>query len=225
MRHMITKVSIATLCLASLAGGCDRRDASTDPQTAANPPRVGEASPAGAQDEEPIEGDQPVVASLATDAEIAGVRKLLLARHVEDLPSKETLDKHPAASSALRALAQDDAQMMVRARATQLLGNYPSPASEALVVQIIDNEELHSSLRAAGVLALGGWDLEARVDLRERVIAGLNSDKPGIAVAAAKALQGAPSAKTSLESVSKDAGTPPMVRRAVQESLATMQSG
>lgn len=224
MRPMISNVSVSCLFLVSLAGGCDRGDASTDPQAAANPPRGAEANPAPVRSEDAVEADsQPAVEVPATDAQIAGVRKLLLARHVEDLPSKATLDKHAAAPSALRALAQDDAQMMVRARATQLLGNYPEPANEALVVQIIDNEELHSSLRAAGVLALGGWDLEARVDLRERVVAGLDGPNPGIAVAAAKALQGVPSAKTSLESVSKGAGTSSMVRRAAQESLATMQ--
>ena len=45
------------------------------------------------------------------------MKALLGARHAEDLPSKEVLDKHPGADEALRELAGSADQVVTRVRA------------------------------------------------------------------------------------------------------------
>jgi hypothetical protein len=147
------------------------------------------------------------------------VRALLLARHVDDLPSRATLDHHPGAEQSLHRLARTDVKLVVRARALQLLGLYPTRESEAILVQVAQDAGQPEKLRAAALHGLGGYDLSARADLREIVLAQLDSPDAMVAVAAVVALRDVPAAAAALERIAGDAAAPSPAREMAREVI------
>jgi hypothetical protein len=108
------------------------------------------------------------------------VRDLLLARHADDLPDKATLSSHEGALEHLQWLAANDDQMMVRARALDLLGYWDEALP--LLRQMAGDAEAHGKLRAAAILGLVRSDLSD--DEASRTLLGVLTSDPDERVAA-----------------------------------------
>ncbi len=101
------------------------------------------------------------------------VRDLLLARHADDLPDKATLERHEGALEHLQWLAAHDDQMLVRARALDLLGYWEEALP--LLRQTAADSAAHGKLRSAAILGLLRSDLSD--DEASRALLGeLSSD-------------------------------------------------
>lgn len=155
----------------------------------------------------------------ASDA--AGVRALLLARHPEALPTKETLDHHLCAACSLRHLATTDSTILVRARALKLLDFYPDAMSEQLWLAVINDSNQNSKLRAAAIHALRSLPLADRADLREVLRGALASADVQVAVAAVEVAGGVAQLKSSVRELGENASVAPEVRRAAERASVT----
>ncbi len=170
----------------------------------------------------PVEGDNVTTTPTnpePTSKEVAGVRALLLARHAEDLPTRETFDKHPHAEKALHSVALNDEKLVVRARALQLLGLYPTADSEKLLLAVVADTSHHAKLRAAALHGLGAYDLESREDLRAVVVDQLQSSDVMVGIAAVIALRDVASAVADLRGIAEQEGILKQVKDAARKAL------
>lgn len=147
--------------------------------------------------------------------DVAGIRALLLARHSKDLPDRAVLDRHPGAADALAEIARTDRRLIVRARALQLLGLYPTPATAELLTGVIADPGAPAKLRAAAVFGLGRFDLGASASLRATVVAALREGDVRVSAAAVATLRKVPVAAPELARAAAD----PTVPRAVRERI------
>ena len=115
------------------------------------------------------------------------IRDLLLARHADDLPDKATLESHEGALAHLTWLAENDQQMLVMARALDLLG-YWDEALPMLRETAADTGK-HSKLRSAAILGLVRSDLSDDEESRA-VLTKLSGDADERVSAEAKAALG-----------------------------------
>lgn len=123
-----------------------------------------------------------------TQTAAADLRPLLLAKHNGQLPTASTLSEHPHAADALIWLAANDELVVVRGRAMTLLRHFPTPEAETLLVDLLADASSNAHLRAAAVRGLGGWDLQARPDLRDTLFGALEDPALPVAHAAAVTL-------------------------------------
>lgn len=115
------------------------------------------------------------------------IRSLLQARHVQDLPTRATLDQHADAEGALRWLAVNDDQAIVRSRALGRLGFYPD--SELFLIEQLANPTQPESVRAGAIVGLGHLGLETHDSARAAVLEQVSSKSLRLGLEATGALQ------------------------------------
>ena len=123
-------------------------------------------------------------------ASVAALIPLLKAHHSQDLPTRETLDRHEGAEEGLLWLAANADEMGVKARALMLLGLYESESSIALLDSIVSDTGQPYQLRESGFKAISSWSLEQRSARAETIGTGLSDKNPLVVIAAASAAQG-----------------------------------
>ena len=151
--------------------------------------------------------------------DIEGVRELLGARHLEDLPGRAALERHPGAALALRELAWHDDALLVRRRAATTLGTLApvEPQAERFLVELAAAPD--PDLRAAALLGLARCDLDGRADLRALVAAHAFAPEVQVAYAAVAALRGHAAARPLLGRVVIAPGVDVRVRSLASTSL------
>lgn len=182
---------------------------STDPAESADP----------AETADPADAPAPYVDEIGPPPSAAPIAELLAARHAGDLPSREALDAHPDAQAALAWLAGNAEALITRARALEALALYPSDNSREVLLTVATGTG-HSKLRSAAARALGTWDLNADVGLRDALVGLLSDPEVPVAVASAKSLAGVAAARPALEAVVAAEGTPSAVLQAAEAALA-----
>lgn len=126
------------------------------------------------------------------------VRALLEARHAADLPTLETLERHPDAAETLRRLATTDPSRVVRVRALLLLLHFPTAENRAVLIQTSDDSAQPPAIRAAALRAMAGFDPASDRELWGQLTSSQNSSDPRIATAASTVLhQARQSTKTT----------------------------
>lgn len=126
--------------------------------------------------------------TLSQDERIAGVRGLLQARHIVDLPSKAVLDHREDAAGSLRWLATQDKIQAIRVRALTLLRHYPDDATAAILIEVAQSETERSGIRAAALRGMVGFDLSEATIMRNELSSRLGAEDPMLAVAAVQTL-------------------------------------
>ncbi len=215
---LLSLVAALFLLTAEQCPGPAPADSGPAPETPAAEARTAPATPAPAT---PATGGEQVVEEPAegAPASAAALSELLGARHAEDAPTREVLDAHPDAEQALIWLAANAEALLIRARALEALGLYPSDANRTLLLGYATGDA-HSKVRAAAVRALSGWPLDEDGPLVEQLTSLLTDPEVPVAIAAAKGLGGVAAARPALEAVVAAEGTPAAVVRAAEAALA-----
>lgn len=128
----------------------------------------------------------------------AALASLLRARHLEDLPTREVLDRHPEPDVALAWLARHGDSTLVRTRALSLLGLFPERDHGALLAEHAAADQ-HPSIRAAALDGLAGYPAAERERRRDVIASALRSPNPKVALAGARASAGVPALAPVLE--------------------------
>lgn len=81
-------------------------------------------------------------------ADASAIASLLGARHVEDLPSEETLRAHEDPAATLRWIASHHRRMVIRARALQSLRFFDDEATRDYLLEVLASDA-HPMLHAA----------------------------------------------------------------------------
>ncbi len=210
-RLPILLLASSSLCITLAA--CDAERGSTPPQDGAPVQQRRAETPASTEEEGNL-GSEAVDPAEAR----AALRSLYSARHIEDLPSRKTIEAHPGGEDAVRWLAQHDDAAVVRARALASLEMFPNEASEAVVRDALSSSDTSATIKSAAVRALQGWDLSQRADLRTLAIEGLQSSDVPVATAAAQVLADVPEATDALQETLATS-PPPAVDRAIRNAL------
>lgn len=137
---------MSRLLLVLLLAACGNK-AGTPPETAAERPVATRLEPPNRSAQPAAQAETPP-GPPGTDT----VEQLLAARHAEDAPDRETIDKHGDGKAILGHLAAHASTMQVRARAFELLGSYDA---DPTLIAAVGDSALHGKLRAAAVLGLG----------------------------------------------------------------------
>ncbi|MGC6514507.1 MAG: HEAT repeat domain-containing protein [Myxococcota bacterium] len=190
----------------------------TPPVTPA--PEAGEASttptPAVSTPAVPTPPKAPSDQVSGTPAGTEAIRSLLLARHTADLPDSARLTAITAEPAfALRHLALHDDKLMVRARALDLLGAFPTDQTRAFLVTLLMDSRQSTTLHAAALQGIRRMPPEAREPHRSLLESLLRHEDPRIAVAAVGALLDLPAAAPALEALKGEAEVPGSVRDAL----------
>jgi hypothetical protein len=149
---------------------------------------------------------------------VAAVSALLQARHVDDLPTRETLDANPQAHDALIWIAGNAGEMVQRERALMLLGLYPDDASATVLLDVLSGDA-HPKLKAAAIQGASAQDLAANTALFDAIVGALSADDVRMGVAAAEALAGVEAGTAALESAAANAELDPQVQAAATAAL------
>ncbi len=206
-------VPLASFSLCIALAACDAERGSTPPEDEAPAQqRLGDTPPPNSEAQS---SERRVPEPTGTRA---ALRSLYTARHIEDLPSRESIEAHPGGEDAVRWIAQHDDAMAVRARALASLQLFPNAASEAVIREVLSASDNAATIRSAAVRALQGWDLSHRADLRALAVDGLKSEDVPVATAAAQVLANVPEATDELQHKLTES-PPPAVERAVRLAL------
>lgn len=177
------------------------------------------ATPTALPDEVVREGSGAAASTEPAPDFVAPVAALLQARHVDDLPTRETLDAHPQAQDALIWIAGNATEMVQRERALMLLGLYPDAASATVLLDTLSGDA-HPKLKAAAIRGAAAQDLGANADLLNAIVGALSSDDVRMGVAAAEALAGVEAGTAALESAAANAALDPQVQAAAKTALS-----
>jgi HEAT repeat protein len=139
------------------------------------------------------------------------VASLLRARHPEDLPDRATLDRHGGAE-ALWAAAGSDPDLVVRARALELLGLYDEPAQVERLLRTAQDPAAASKLRASAVIGLGRTRAGDRAAVVAAVAALVRDDDRRLALEAGAVLRTLPGGEPALAALREDVALCPEVR-------------
>ncbi len=86
------------------------------------------------------------------------IRTLLMARHAEDLPTADALNRHDDAEASLIYLSENDGLLMVRGRALSSLRFFPTERAERHLMAVLRAENTHPKLLAAALQGVQGRD-------------------------------------------------------------------
>jgi HEAT repeat protein len=144
------------------------------------------------------------------------LRHLLRARHPEDLPDRAALARIPDAEQALRTVATTDEDLIVRARAADLLGLFDTEENVAFLLALSGDTTAHGKLRAAAILGLGRTDLSRHASVAPALLTLARSGDPRLGPEAAAVLAAAPSAAAVVGELRRDEALAPAVRAALE---------
>lgn len=122
-------------------------------------------------------------------ASVDGIEPLLLARHVEDLPSRQTLDQHDEPAQALQWLAQNAERAATQDRALRLIGLYPTTDNASFLASYAQSAST-SSQRAAAIRGLADMPVAFREPHRSLLESSAQEQNRLVAKAASGALEG-----------------------------------
>lgn len=108
-----------------------------------------------------------------------GLVSLLMARHVEDLPTADVLHAHEDAEASLRWLALEGDRLVLRVRALMSSRHFSSAETRALLLGVLRDESAHASLRGGAARGSGGLVLDE--ELRAALEAARASGDPRVA--------------------------------------------
>ena len=109
------------------------------------------------------------------------IAQLLMARHKQDLPGKETLARYDDAEASLAWLAENGGRMVLRVRALGSLRFYTGDTTRQVLLRVLTSTDAHPALRAAAITGSGGFDLDRDTELRAAVEQSARHDDPRIA--------------------------------------------
>ncbi|HZO13824.1 MAG TPA: hypothetical protein VFB62_11220 [Polyangiaceae bacterium] len=148
---------------------------------------------------EPTEQSEPTTANETKESSsdrYAGAPKsarsiaqLLMARHKQDLPGKETLAHYDDAEASLAWLADHGGRMVLRVRALASLRFYTGDTTRQVLLHVLTSPDSHAALRAAAITGSGGLDLDRDAELRAAVEQAARQDDPRIARAVERRMQ------------------------------------
>lgn len=208
VRHLLATASLLAAC----AGGADQGD---DPTVAATAHPTTVDSPAVVDD-----GELAAAADPSRPADVSTIEGLLSARHVDDVPSPETLGMHPTAEASLRWLAMNADTMLVRTRALTALAGFPSDASLATLTTVADSPDAHASLRIGAFQGAAGQTFDAESRMATLALEALTDADERVGVAAAGALAAQPALRQTLAEAAAAPDVPDVVRHHAEALLA-----
>ncbi len=129
---------------------------------------------------------------------------LLKAHHIEDLPSKATLEKHPKAEEALLWIALNGDTVGTKSRAVKLLSYYNTDKSTEFIKTMCEKGDTHHTVRASAFHVVAGWSTSQRTDMASVISKGLDDSNALVVVAACKAATGLPSLDSQIQNVLKN---------------------
>lgn len=173
-----------------LAGtGCSSPDAATGPAAAAPTPTETVKNP------------------------LAKLRHSLLARHPEDLPTREQLERYDGAPELLRQIGTTDEDLVVRARALDLVGMYDTPETVELLLGVARDGAVPAKLRAAALLGLQRTDLAAHAEVRALYAELARGPDARLAIEAAAVIGRMPSLSAERAAIEADAAVAPQIKQ------------
>jgi hypothetical protein len=143
------------------------------------------------------------------------LRKKLMARHEEDLPSTAEVAQFDDAETALQALAAPVEQVLVRRRALGFAAMYPT--STPFLLAVVDNLEETADVRAAALRGLSTHGDRSQYIVRGRA-AAMDAD-PRVALAGVAILAGIEDSEQTLQKLSEAESTHPRVKEAAAKVL------
>ena len=161
------------------------------------------------RDADAAQGEGKGGESEAMPPKLAGMQGLLNSKEKSDSIGKGSLDKS-GGDEGLRWFADHDDALVVRARALELIGLYPTSENEGYLTRIVLDQGANAKVRAGAIEGLGKMGLSTRGKSRAAVVRALSDSNPSVGVAAVRALKGVPEAKDELTKLSqnKDAAEP-----------------
>lgn len=173
---------------------------------------------------EPVGGGKEPEAAAAETKSPAGstdtkaLMAILGAKEKLASANKATMDAS-GGLPALKQVAENDANLVNRARALDFMGFYNDAATEGYLGKIVMDKGQDAKLRAGAIEGLGRIGLADRAKARATVIRSLSDSNPSVGVAAVRALQGIASAKGDLEKIANDTSAPEPVRNAAKAAI------
>ena len=89
---------------------------------------------------------------------------LLSAHHLDDLPSKQILDRQENAELGLVWIAKSEHNIGIRSRAIHLLHFYSSAETTEFLISVAGNDSENYLLRSAALSSIATWSLEKRTE-------------------------------------------------------------
>lgn len=163
--------------------------------------------------------DAAASASVAVPQDYQTLRSLLLAREAENLPDKATLQRHSNAVEALTWLGRNDDQLVVRARALNVLGYFSSADVRSTLLSIARDAQQPSKARAGAVEGLARQNPGEDAALQGALLELVKDKDIRVGVAAVEALSGIASARQGLEALARAGGLSSDVQRALERAL------
>ncbi len=194
------------LCLLGSAGmlGCVEAGPAQHPgqdttgnSTSSDPAGTAGPGPASTRSHQPPHKAAPTfIISSSARANSGGARPeavesiaaLLLARHVKDLPNRDTLSKTRGARQAVEWIAENDPYLVVRARAVEALALWPDEQNRRYLLATARNAALPAMLRASAWRALAAWDPAVDAELKAEAAAASTDQSVPVAYAARELL-------------------------------------
>lgn len=144
---------------------------------------------------------------------LAKLRHLLLARHPEDLPTREQLERFDGAPELLRQIGTTDEDLVVRARALDLVGMYDTPETVDLLLGVARDAAVPAKLRAAALLGLQRTDLAAHPEVRALYTELARGPDARLAIEAAAVIGRVPALRVERAAIEADAAVAPQIKQ------------
>lgn len=141
------------------------------------------------------------------------VRHLLLARHPEDLPTRQQLERFDGAPDLLRQIGTTDEDLVVRARALDLLGMYDTPETVDLLLGVARDAAVPAKLRAAALLGLQRTDLAAHAEVRALYTELARGPDARLAIEAAAVIGRTPALSVERAAIEADVAVAPQIKQ------------
>lgn len=159
---------------------------------------------------------EPQVAAQRQERATADLRDVLRARHVEDLPDRQALSRRPHAESELITLALRDPEALVRIRALDRLGMFPTDRARDTLLAVADDARVPVTVRAAAVGALRRQPLERLPDVRAHLTRWVRGADPRLAAEAVEVVVRSPAMTQELAALRAEVGLSDRVRVRLQ---------
>ncbi len=144
---------------------------------------------------------------------VAKLRHALLARHPEDLPTREQLERFDGAPALLRQIGTTDEDIVVRARALDLVGMYDTQETVQLLLGVARDGAVPAKLRAAALLGLQRTDLTAHAEVRALYAELARGPDARLAMEAAAIIGRMPALSAERVAMEADVAVAPLVKQ------------